>query len=100
MRCLVDARVPVDVEAREVDQPRAGDEELRSPYVKDDVVDLGTWARDALALELPARLLCRSDCAGLCQVCGESLNEADPADHRHESGGDPRWSKLRELKLD
>ena len=100
MRCLVDARVPVEVEAREVDQPRAGDEELRSPYVKDDVVDLGTWARDALALELPASLLCRSDCAGLCQVCGESLNDADPADHRHESGGDPRWSKLRELKLD
>jgi uncharacterized metal-binding protein YceD (DUF177 family) len=29
-----------------------------------------------------------------------SLNDADPADHEHESGGDPRWSKLKELKLE
>jgi hypothetical protein len=30
-------------------------------------------------------------------VCGESLNDADPADHEHDTGGDPRWAKLREL---
>jgi hypothetical protein len=28
------------------------------------------------------------------------LNGTDPADHRHETSGDPRWAKLRELKLE
>jgi uncharacterized protein len=100
MRCLTDAAVPIEVEAREVDQPRTGDDELRSPYVQDDVVNLDAWAHDALALALPAKLLCREDCAGLCSVCGESLNHADPEAHRHDSEGDPRWAALRELKLD
>jgi uncharacterized protein len=100
MRCLADASVSVDVEAREVDQPGTTDEELRSPYVEDGVVDLDSWAHDALALALPSKLLCREDCAGLCPVCGETLNDADPEAHRHNEGGDPRWAALRELKLD
>jgi uncharacterized protein len=99
MRCLEAARVAVEVEAREVDQPSTGDEELASPYVDAEQLDLANWAHDALALALPEKLLCGPDCAGLCPVCGVSLNEADPADHRHETGGDPRWQKLRELKL-
>ena len=100
MRCLEPARVLVEVEAREVHQERAADEELRSPYVTEGRLELTAWAHDALALALPVKLLCRSDCAGLCTVCGASLNDADPDEHRHESGGDPRWAKLRELKLD
>jgi uncharacterized protein len=51
-------------------------------------------------LALPPRLLCREDCRGLCPVCGEDLNTVDPEEHRHETGGDPRWSKLSELKLE
>src|SRR4051795_13650737 len=78
MRCLGPARVPVEVEAREVDQPRTDDEELRSPYVTDGELDLSGWAHDALALSMPQQLLCRPDCAGLCPVCGESLNDAAP----------------------
>ena len=54
MRCLADARVAVEVEAREVDQPRTDDEELRSPYVDEGELDLSAWAHDALALALPA----------------------------------------------
>jgi uncharacterized protein len=53
-----------------------------------------------VALALPAQVLCRADCAGLCPGCGESLNEADPEAHRHEQSGDPRWEKLRELRLE
>ena len=60
------------------------DPELRSPYVADDELDIGRWAHDATILALPTRFLCRPDCAGLCPVCGESLNDADPADHEHE----------------
>ena len=97
MRCLEAAGVELSVDAREVDQPAGGDEELVSPYVDEGVLDVGGWARDAIALAVPGQLLCREDCAGLCSVCGASLNDADPAEHRHEEGGDPRWAKLREL---
>jgi len=97
MRCLEAASVPVQVEAREIHQPGSDDEELSSPYVDGDLLDVGSWAHDALALAAPAQLLCRPDCAGLCAVCGISLNDADPDEHRHSEGGDPRWAKLREL---
>lgn len=98
MRCLEPARPQVAVDSREVDQ--AGDvEELRSPYVDDEVLDVHAWARDALALALPAQLLCRAECAGLCTVCGTDLNSAGPA-HAHEREPDPRWNKLREIRFE
>jgi uncharacterized protein len=99
-RCLEHAELKLQVDAREVDQPGEGDEELRSPYVEGDELDLEAWSHDALALSMPGKFLCRTDCAGLCAVCGESLNDVDPALHRHERGPDPRFAKLRELKLD
>jgi len=98
MRCLEPAQPQVDVDSREVDQPGGG-EELSSPYVGDDVLDVHAWARDALVLALPAQLLCREDCAGLCPVCGTDLNAAGP-EHAHEREPDARWAKLSELKLD
>jgi uncharacterized protein len=100
VRCLGHAEMGVEVDAREVDQPGTEDEELRSPYMDGDELDVRAWAHDALALAMPAQFLCRADCAGLCAVCGTSLNDADPADHRHGGGRDPRWDKLRELRLD
>ena len=98
MRCLGDSAPVVAVDAREVDQPGGGDE-LTSPYVSDEELDLAQWANDAFALALPAQVVCREDCAGLCPVCGTDLNEAGP-EHGHEAAPDPRWAKLRELKLD
>jgi uncharacterized protein len=98
MRCLEGAGHRVEVDAREVDQPGGG-EELSSPYLDEDELDVKAWARDALALALPTQIVCREDCLGLCSVCGENLNEAGP-DHVHERDPDPRWAALRELKLD
>jgi uncharacterized protein len=100
MRCLDPAAVETEVDAREIDQADTDDEELRSPYVVDGDLDVGRWAHDAAVLATPTRILCRPDCAGLCPVCGESLNDADPAAHEHDTGGDPRWAKLRDLKLE
>jgi uncharacterized protein len=95
MRCLEPAERTWSIDAREVDQPGGG-EELDSPYVDGDELDLSGWARDALALDLSGKVLCRDDCAGLCPVCGEDLNKRP---HEHESAPDPRWAKLSELKL-
>jgi uncharacterized protein len=98
MRCLSRAAPVIGVDAREVDQPGGGDE-LSSPYLHDEQLDLSGWAHDAFALALPDQLLCRPDCAGLCPECGTDLNAAGP-EHQHERAPDPRWAKLRELKLD
>jgi uncharacterized protein len=98
MRCLNEALPRVEVEAREVDRPGGG-EELDSPYVNDETVDLAAWARDAFVLALPVKVLCRGDCAGLCPLCAADLNVEGP-DHHHEQEPDPRWAKLRELKLE
>jgi uncharacterized protein len=95
MRCLESATRTVTVDAREVDQPGGG-EDLRSPYVDGDELDLRAWARDALTLDLSGQVVCRDDCAGLCPVCGENLNERS---HEHERAADPRWAKLSELRL-
>ena len=98
MRCLESAEPAIEVDAREVDQPGGGDE-LSSPYMDGDELDLRSWTRDALALALPTQIVCREDCLGLCPVCGENLNEAPP-DHAHEKAPDPRWAKLRELRFE
>jgi uncharacterized protein len=98
MRCLEPADPTFEVDAREVSLPGGG-EELSSPYLaEDEELHLARWARDALALALPAQITCRADCAGLCAQCGANLNE-EP-DHQHEPEPDPRWSKLGELKFE
>jgi uncharacterized protein len=96
MRCLGPAAATFAVDSREVEQPDSDDPEMRSPYVSEGQLDLAAWARDALLLLLPAALLCRTDCAGLCPVCGVDLNEAG-AEHHHEAEPDPRWAPLRGL---
>jgi uncharacterized protein len=97
MRCLTDAGISLDVKAREYQATSPGEsDELTTPYVTDDNLDLSAWARDAVALALPDKILCREDCAGLCPVCGRDLN-AEPHEHEEEES-DPRWEKLAELK--
>ena len=100
MRCLEPARLTVNVDAAEVDQPdEAADDELTSPYVESDQLDLRSWARDALVLALPTQIVCREECLGLCPECGENLNEAGPG-HAHEREPDPRWAALREITFE
>jgi uncharacterized protein len=96
-RCLDDAVLDLPISGREYQATAPeGDEELRTPYVEGDRLDLSAWAHDALALALPDKILCRGDCAGLCPVCGKNLT-AEPHEHE-EDESDPRWSTLAELK--
>ena len=96
-RGLEDAVVDRSISAREYQASSAdAAEELRSPYVEDDRLDVSAWARDALALAVPDQILCRPDCAGLCPVCGKDLN-AEPHEHV-EDRVDPRWAALESLR--
>jgi uncharacterized protein len=99
-RCLEPARITLRLDAREVEQPGTDDAELTSPYVEDGVLDCSSWLHDAITLALPEKVLCRSDCAGICEVCGAALNDLPPGSHSHERPPDPRFAKLRELQPD
>jgi uncharacterized protein len=91
------ASLTVDVEAQEYQATSPGEsEDLRTPYVVDDKLDLAAWSRDAVALSLPDKILCRPDCAGLCPVCGKNLND-EPHVHEDEVV-DTRWSALESLR--
>jgi len=96
-RCLDDAVFERDLSMREyqAEQP-GGSEELTTPYIVENRLDLSAWARDSLVLSLPDKILCREECAGLCPVCGRDLNR-EPHEHEEE-GGDPRWATLSELR--
>ena len=97
VRCLDDAALDQTIDVREyqADNPE-GDEELESPYVAENRLDLSRWGHDSVVLELPEKILCRKDCSGLCPVCGKSLNR-EPHGHEGEAS-DPRWAALAELR--
>jgi len=96
-RCLGDAVLELPISAREYQATNPdGSDELRTPYLVDEHLDLTGWARDAVALTLPDKILCRADCAGLCPACGKNLNE-EPHTHEDEPA-DSRWAALESLR--
>lgn len=59
-------------------------------------IDLAEAVRQYSLMAVPMKALCDEDCAGLCQKCGQNLNQGKcdcPAEEI-----DPRWAKLNELK--
>ncbi len=95
-RCLGDAVLDVPIRAREYQAESPDDEQLTTPYITGNNLDVSQWARDAVALALPDKILCRPDCAGLCGECGKNLNE-EPHVHE-ETEPDPRWAALESLR--
>jgi uncharacterized protein len=95
-RCLGDAVLELPIRAREYQAETPDDEELTTEYVQGNMLEVSDWARDAIALALPDKILCRDDCAGLCGVCGKNLND-EPHVHEEEHV-DPRWAALEALR--
>jgi len=96
-RCTRDASVSLEVEFSE-EYRQEGTTKEDSPYLAydGDVIDLEEAVRQNLLLNLPMKVLCREDCAGLCPRCGADLAQGPcgcgPA------GQDERWETLRQLK--
>ncbi len=98
-RCLAPATVVLDADMRDYaafgrDPGGAFDEDLDSEYLAGDRLDIGAMARDGLLDLIPATILCRDECAGLCASCGADRNvgacSCAPA-------ADPRWSGLEQV---
>ncbi len=63
-----------------------------------DEIDLKEIAREQILLALPSQVLCKDDCKGLCKECGANLNLKSCK--CEEKKVDPRWSALKDLKID
>ena len=61
----------------------------------DFLIDLSPLLAEELLLALPLAPLCRVECKGLCQECGEDLNERP---HSHDVVVDDRWAQLQQLR--
>jgi uncharacterized protein len=58
-------------------------------------LDVTELAVEQVELELPIRVVCSEDCAGLCPRCGGNRNTDGAC--RCEPETDPRWESLRDL---
>ncbi len=59
-------------------------------------LDISQEIRDVVLLNLPAQIVCREDCQGLCSRCGADLNVESC--HCPPENLDPRWQGLVKLK--
>lgn len=106
-RCAEDATLDVSqsfthvfIEGGEDERDPEDDLDPEQPdftYIEKDEIDLESLVRDELVLLQPLVPLCADSCRGLCQRCGTNLNQG-PCGCKAEEV-DPRWAKLRELKL-
>jgi len=104
-RCLIPIEVPLELHIEEEYQPivdvltgaASPRPEDSSAFLIDEhhVLDLTEAVRQYRLLAAPMQPLCRPDCAGLCPVCGQNLNESSCACPHDEY--DPQWSVLAKL---
>lgn len=86
-------KLPIDVVlVRELANEDSEDEWV-FPLV-DDSADMDEIVRTVFVLNVDSKMLCRSDCKGLCCRCGKNLNQGPCA---CEKELDPRFAALRQL---
>jgi DUF177 domain-containing protein len=88
-RCLREFERPFEVGLMERFVPAPDDDE----YALDPagLLDPNQMVLDVVGVELPFSPLCRTDCLGLCPVCGGDRNEWECPGHNEV---DPRWEGL------
>lgn len=65
--------VPLENESLE-EEKELDQSDLDILFYKDDRLDLQEIIRDHIVLSIPLQPLCKPDCLGLCQNCGQDLN--------------------------
>lgn len=65
--------------------------------VENNVLDLDELVNEECQLFLPAKMLCKEDCKGLCQKCGKNLNYEKCECAKDV---DPRLAALADLLID
>ena len=99
-RCLADVQVeiPLDFYKKVSADPEGADEteELdEANYIDGYSFDVEQLIYNELLVGWPTKILCSEDCKGICNVCGQNLNEG--ACDCEDTGLDPRMSVIRDV---
>ena len=86
---------PLGVDAGR-DERSISEAETEIGYYSGEGIDLEDVLREQILLALPAKIVCRESCRGLCPRCGKNLNVESCA--CEEEPPDPRWAALADLK--
>jgi len=66
--------LPQDSNWREAEK-EISEDDLTAAYYQNNEINFSEMVREQFQLILPMKPLCRSDCLGLCALCGLNLNE-------------------------
>ncbi len=99
-RCLADVQVeiPLDFYKKVSADPEGADEteELdEANYIDGYSFDVEQLIYNELLVGWPTKILCSEDCKGICNVCGQNLNEGTC--DCEDTGLDPRMSVIRDV---
>ncbi len=104
-RCLdpIEERLSGDFDL--IFRPESVDGDGKERAISEEETEIGYYEKSGLLLEdvvreqvllsLPPRTLCGPDCKGLCQRCGQNLNQAKC--HCDDAPSDQRWNALAGL---
>lgn len=96
-RCLKDLTDRTAVEIGEIYQREITDPDAYP--LEGEQLNLAPLVREHLLLALPDAPLCRTDCPGLCPVCGADRSNPAEADCGCSvAAADPRWEALEALR--
>lgn len=99
-RCLTDVQVRIPLSFHKkvsVDSGAAGEtEDLdEANYIDGYNFDVEQLVYNELLVGWPTKILCSEDCKGICNVCGQNLNEGTC--DCEDTGLDPRMSVIRDV---
>jgi uncharacterized protein len=106
-RCLKPVELPfaaelserfvVAVSWRSEEQHELREEDLSLAVFNGEAIELDDLVREEILLAVPAQVLCRVDCRGLCPTCGTDRNlSACDCEARQI---DSRWGALKDLQF-
>jgi uncharacterized protein len=106
-RCLKPVQLPIHAEFaerfvpavswRDEEQHELQEEDLNLAVFDGEAIELNDLVREEILLAVPAQILCREDCKGLCPTCGIDRNASSC--ECAGPGGDSRWEKLKDLRF-
>ncbi|MCD7834983.1 MAG: DUF177 domain-containing protein [Lachnospiraceae bacterium] len=89
------ARCLERVSRRLLIQPELELDLKENDYIDGYYLDVDQLIHDEALLVWPERVLCRSDCKGLCVTCGQNLNKGECS--CREASLDPRMAKILDI---
>ncbi|HKM66701.1 MAG TPA: DUF177 domain-containing protein [Candidatus Acidoferrum sp.] len=84
--------------ATKPEEERLKDDDTEIGFFQGEGLFLADILKEQVLLSLPMKVICQSDCRGLCPSCGASLNHEECRCETHSS--DPRLAPLARLKQD